>query len=82
MSIRGILFLTACWLLFLALCAVQFLSLGLVPVLAPVLVALIVGQAGLLQSAHQFAERFRCAQSVSAPPKALAGLANRPSLAR
>jgi hypothetical protein len=82
MSPLGIVFLTACWLLFLALCAVQFLSLGLVPVLAPVLVTIIIGQVGLLQRAHQFAERFRRARAASARPKALAELANRPLLVR
>jgi hypothetical protein len=82
MSLRGIVFLTACWLLFIALFAVQFLSLGLIPVLAPVLVTLILGQVGLLQAAHRYAERFRHAQSVSAPRRALAEPANRPSLAR
>jgi hypothetical protein len=58
MSLRAIVFLTACWLLFLALFAVQFLSLGLIPVLAPVLVTLILGQVGLLQAAHRYAERY------------------------
>jgi hypothetical protein len=82
MSLCGIMFLAACWLLFLALCAVQFLSLGLVPVLAPVLVTLIIGQVGLLQRAHQFAQRFRRARSVSARPKAVAELVRRPLLAR
>jgi len=59
MSWKGILFLSLCWPLFFALVLVQFLSIGLIPVLAPVLVMVILGQAGLLQRAHQFAERWR-----------------------
>jgi hypothetical protein len=60
----GIVFLGVCWLLFLALIAIQFLSLGLIPVLAPVLVTLILGQVGLLQRAHHYADGWRVARPL------------------